>query len=104
MAHCRVYRNPSVPNRQRVPYLLDVQSDLYDTFRTRIAVPLVNAEYLRKQVPRLQPLFNIEGRSVVMSTTDLAVVPATALREMVADLSNRRGDIIAALDLLFTGS
>jgi toxin CcdB len=48
-------------------------------------------------------LFKIKGVAVVMSTAELAGVPNRALGEKVTSLKNKRDEIIAALDLLFTG-
>jgi len=40
MAQFDVYRNAHPATRARVPYLLDVQSDLLETLATRVVVPL----------------------------------------------------------------
>ena len=40
MAQFDVYRNANPATRTRVPYLLDLQSDLLDPLGTRVVVPL----------------------------------------------------------------
>jgi toxin CcdB len=51
----------------------------------------------------LNPQFKIKGAAVVMSTAELAGVANRSLGDKVASLKNKRDEIIAALDLLFTG-
>ena len=51
----------------------------------------------------LNPLFKIKGTSVVMSTAELAGVPYRLLGDKIASMKNKRDEIIAALDFLFTG-
>ena len=104
MAQFDVYRNTHPASRARVPYLLDVQSDLLDTLATRVVVPLCKPEVLRgKLAERLNPVFGVEGRKMVLLTPELAGVSRKALGEKIANLANRRDSIIAALDLVITG-
>ena len=104
MAQFDVYRNANPATRARVPYLLDVQSDLLDALTTRVVVPLCKPEVLRgKLAERLNPVFEIEGRKMVLLTPELAGVSIKALGEQIANLANRRDAIIAALDLVITG-
>ena len=104
MAQFDVYRNPNPATRSRVPYLLDVQSDLLDPLATRIVVPLCKPEVLSgKPAERLNPAFEVEGRKLLMLTPELAGVSRKALGERVANLAAGRMAIIAALDLLLTG-
>ncbi|HZE61017.1 MAG TPA: CcdB family protein [Burkholderiales bacterium] len=104
MAQFDVYRNPNSTTRARIPYLLDVQTQLLDSLATRIVVPLAKPEILGgKPIERLNPQFEVEGRKVVMLTPELAGVPRKALGEVVGDLARERDKIIAALDLAFTG-
>ena len=104
MAQFDVYRNANPATRARVPYLLDVQSDLLDTLATRIVVPLCKPEVLSgKPAERLNPVFEVGGRSMSMLTPELAGVSRKALGERVANLASERASIIAALDLAITG-
>ncbi len=104
MPQFAVYRNENAATKKHIPYLLDVQSDLLSGLSTRIVVPL----YLQQRgqpeaISRLQPVVEIEGRTCVMMTPEMAGVAAKLLRKSVASLAARRTEIIAALDLLFTG-
>jgi toxin CcdB len=104
MAQFDVYRNPNAASRARIPYLLDVQSDLLDPLATRIVVPLCKPDVLSgKPAERLNPAFEVEGRKLLMLTPELAGVSRKALGERVANLAAERAAIIAALDLVLTG-
>lgn len=105
MAQFDVHRNPN-PNpgsRETIPYLLDVQSDLLEPLATRVVVPLIKASEAGRPAKNLNPQFTIEGAMLVMSTAELAGVPVRALGPRIASLQDRRAEIMAALDLLFTG-
>ena len=104
MSQFDVYRNANPATRARIPYLLDVQSDLLDPLATRVVVPLCKPEVLKgKLAERLNPLFEVDGRKMAMLTPELAGVSRNMLGERVANLSSERHSIIAALDLLFIG-
>ena len=104
MAQFDVYRNSNAATRARVPYLLDVQSDLLDLLATRIVVPLCKPEVLSgKPAERLNPVFEVEGRKLLMLTPELAGVSRKALGDRVTNLAAERAVIIAALDLALTG-
>lgn len=103
MAQFDVYMNPNAATRKTIPYLLDVQADLLDTLVTRVVVPLVLTEIMGLAAKHLNPQFKIKGLAVVMSTAELAGVSNRSLGDKVASLKNKRDEIIAALDLLFTG-
>lgn len=99
-----VYRNPNPASRARIPFLLDVQSDLLRMLATRVVVPLGTVAQLEGiAAERLNPAFEVEGRKVLMLTPELAGVPSKSLARPVANLSVERDAIIAALDLVFTG-
>lgn len=98
-----VYLNPNAATRKAIPYLLDVQADLLDTLATRVVAPLVLAGEMGLAARQLNPQFKIKGEAVVMSTAELAGVPIRSLGDKVASLKSKRDEIIAALDLLFTG-
>jgi len=104
MAQFDVYRNANPATRARIPCLLDVQSDLLDVLATRVVAPLCKPEVLKgKLAERLNPLLEVEGRSLAMLTPELAGVSRKALGEPIANLAHERASIIAALDLVITG-
>lgn len=104
MAQFTVYRNTSSANKDTVPYLLNVQSDLLDDLETRVVIPLYPASVLKgKSFRTLTPIFEIEGNEYIMLTPQLAGISKKLLGSIVVDLSEKRSEIIAALDLLITG-
>lgn len=84
-------------------WLLDVQSDLIDVIATRVVVPLVPASSSPPPAGRLNPAMSVRGEMAVAVTQSLSAVPASILREPVADLASERDRITAALDMLFHG-
>lgn len=103
MAQFDVYLNPNPATCKLIPYLLDVQAELLDTLTTRVVAPLVLADEMGLAAKRLNPQFKIKGTAVVMSTAELAGIANRSLGEKVSSLKNKRDEIIAALDMLFTG-
>lgn len=103
MAQFDVYLNPNPATHQAIPYYLNVQADLLDSLNTRVIVPLVREERMGKLVNGLHFKFKVKGETVVMSTVELAGLPLRSLGDKVASLKGKRKEIIAALDLLFTG-
>jgi toxin CcdB len=103
MAQFDVYRNANRKTAAAIPYLLNVQTDLLESLVTRMVVPLLRASEMSKPAKGLNPKFEVEGTTVIMSTAELAGVPVRILGERVTSLKRRRQEIMAALDLLFTG-
>lgn len=103
MSQFDVYRNRNPQTRREIPYLLDVQSDLLGPLSTCVVVPLALAAEMNEPAKRLNPQFEIENTTVVMSTAELAGIPRRALGEKTGTLKEQRAEIMAALDLLFTG-
>jgi toxin CcdB len=103
MAQFDVYLNPNAGTSKAIPYLLDVQADLLDRLATRVVVPLILAKEVGLAAKCLNPQFKVKGTTVVMSTAELAGISNRLLGDKVTSLKNKRDEIIAALDLLFTG-
>lgn len=72
MARFDVHRNAT--NNPDVPYLVDIQSDLLSGLRSRVVVPLVPLDRFAKPMTRLNPVFEIDGRRLVMAATDFPSV------------------------------
>ena len=98
MARFHVYPNPDGAG-----YLLDVQADLREHLNTRLVVPLLSLAIAPPPASTLNPVFTIEGNTVVMVSQFLATIPAQILKAPVASLAGSRTEITAALDLLFQG-
>jgi hypothetical protein len=60
--------------------VVDVQSDLLNPTSTRVVVPLIPAADLKGAQPgRLTPMFEIEGKAVILLPLQMAAIP---LREL----------------------
>jgi len=96
-----VFRNP---RGGTFPLLLDVQADLLCDLATRVVVPLAPVkQWPTKRLTRLNPTARVRQVDYVMIFQELAAVPRPALGQAIGSLRTRRDDIVAALDLLFTG-
>lgn len=84
-------------------YLLDCQADLLAHLSTRLVVPLSPSSHVPKPVTRLNPLFDVDGRTLVMMTQLAAAVPARELGKRVASLRDHDNDISNAIDMLLVG-
>ena len=66
--------------------------------------PLVPLSRVELPISRLNPVFDIEGLKLVLSTLEIAGISSSFLGgDIVMSLASRRDDIIAAVDFLVTG-
>ncbi|CAN5921803.1 hypothetical protein BH11MYX3_BH11MYX3_33300 [soil metagenome] len=87
------------------PLVVDLQSDLHATLATRVVVPLVmRRKYGGPQVTRLTPSVNVGDDEYVAVFPLMAAVPTSALGAALTTIERQRAVLIAALDLLITGS
>jgi toxin CcdB len=102
MAQFDVHRN-SGRHRDNIPFVVVVQSSLYDDYRRRVVVPLVNKSSIGKVTnPRFNPTFRIKGQSVVLHPLEIVSVAIDNLGVLVDSLKEDGDKIIAALDELLT--
>lgn len=101
MAQFDIFRNP---RRGVYPFLLDLQADLLRDLATRVVAPLCPLRKHRgKPLSGLNPVVALGNVDHVILFQELAALPTAALGEVVASLQSRRNELVAALDLLFTG-
>lgn len=100
MAQFDVYKNNNQTSSELFPYLLDIQNDLLSKLKTRVVVPLAAN---MTPAAHLNPVFEIDGTRVAMSTADIAGVPLSVCGETVTSLSKHRNQIIDAVDFLLNG-
>lgn len=107
MPQFEVHRNPG-PQRDTVPMVVVVQSALYDGYRRRVVVPLVRRSALpagaRVAGTRLNPVFEIDGQTLVLHPLDMVSVANDQLGASVGNLAEQGQTITDALDELFTRS
>ena len=104
MAQFDVYRSKG-RNREDIPFVVLVQSSLFDDYRRRVVVPLVRKSALgRVGHATFNPTFRIEGLPVVLHPLEIVSVPLEALGVKVASLADEGMQITHALDQMLTRS
>lgn len=102
MAQFEVHLNRGA-NRDAIPYVVVVQSAVFDQHKRRVVVPLVKKSYLDKiTLPRFNPTFTIEGRQWMLHPLELVSVATDKLGKVVHSLAEEGQQIIDALDELLT--
>jgi toxin CcdB len=101
MAQFDVYKNS---RGGQYPYLLDVQHDNLASFPSRVVVPLIPIKTYTSPTTRLHPRVTIAAVEYVLKFHDLGAVLLNTLGKPVLSLADRRSELIAAIDFLFTGS
>ena len=100
MAQFDVYKNPDISTVDEFPYLLDIQHDTHHRLRSRLVVPL---SMMLKPMTHLTPVFEIEGRDVMMSTMEMTSASPDIFGEFVVNIKEHRTTIVDALDFLVNG-
>ena len=112
MAQFDVHRNAG-PLSDSIPFVVVVQSALYDGYRRRMVVPLVRRTSLSgggaasvgaASNTRLNPTFTVKGVSVVLHPLDMVSVALGALGPRVGSLAESGQAIADALDELLSRS
>ncbi|HOB02155.1 MAG TPA: CcdB family protein [Casimicrobium huifangae] len=107
MAQFDVHRNKGALQAS-TPFVVIVQSTLYDGYRRRVVVPLRRRTALPKQPAiagsRLNPVFRIEKIDVMLHPLDMVSVAVEQLGERVGSLAEHGQAITDALDELLTRS
>ncbi len=83
--------------------LIDCQANLLGDLNTRFVVPLLPREAAPAPARRLNPTFEIAGRSYVMVTQFASAIPARDLGPCVVSLIAAESEIVGALDMLLCG-
>lgn len=98
-----VYPNPVAASRDRIPYLVVVQSDLLEGLPTRLVAPLSRSTVEHGWPPRMAPTFDVAGETLRLKAHETGVVTARALRQPVASLRQESHRIVDALDAVISG-
>ena len=105
MAQFDVHRNIG-KQREAIPYVVIVQSSLFDSYRRRVVIPLVRLNNLDNAPAlvgsSLNPAFVVEGIDVVLHPLEIVSVASDQLGEKVATLSQDGDRITGAMDELLT--
>ena len=100
MAQFAVHRHRLRPDG---PLLLNIQSDFITDLSTRVVVPLYPHDESDPPIESLTPEVTIDGKRYLIEVPEIAGVPMSVLGAQVADLSDKRDEVLAAIDLLITG-
>ena len=102
MTQFDVHRNTG-RHRDTIPFVVIVQSSLFDDYRRRVVVPLVLKTAIGKIANRsFNPSFKVGGLSVVLHPLEIVSIPNEQLGDFVESLSHEGQRIMAALDELLT--
>lgn len=102
MTQFDVHRNRG-QNRDAIPYVVVVQSSIFDDYQRRVIVPLVRKSSLDAvSLPRFNPTFEIENTLVVLHPLEIVSVAANTLGSFVQSLADDGQQIIDAVDGLIT--
>jgi toxin CcdB len=104
MAFLEVHANPNPASKMAIPLLLEVQADLLSALESRVVVPLYRKDAApRYAIARLTPILEFQGQPYVAMVPELAGLARRSLGTCLGNMPSARAEIIAALDLLFTG-
>lgn len=98
MARYDVHRNP-----EGAGYVVNCQSELFSEYKVRVVVPLLPPEIAPKIVRRLNPVFEIEGKPMVMMPHFIASLPTALLGPVIQNLENEELAIQGSIDMLTGG-
>ena len=102
MARFDIYCNPG-KNQAKIPYLLDVQSNVVSGLATRVVVPLRPVALLAAVTLPIDlfPIIHIEGTAHFLDTPQLGAIPVSELKKKACSAQGQQLEIQAALDRLF---
>jgi toxin CcdB len=98
-----IHSNPFPRSRERQPFLVALQSDVLSRSLDTVVVAPLEAADSGKFADSLNPEVTVDDRAYVLIAQELVTVRKSVLGEPRGSLAHQRDDIIAALDLLFTG-
>ena len=102
MAQFDVHRNTG-KNRDTIPYVVLVQSAIFDNYRRRVVVPLVRKSQLGTiSDERFNPTFKIERVAVALHPFEIVSIPNEKLGAFVKSIAKDGHRITDALDVLLS--
>jgi CcdB protein len=104
MAQFDVYQNPSVPQREAYPYMIDIQNDMFGSYVTRLTMPLQRLKTKPAHLPRrLRTPIVIEGEALYLAPHLCAAFPVKVLSKPVDHVADQQAVIVDALDTVVSG-
>lgn len=106
MSQFDVYLN-SGKGVNATPFLVDVQHDLFTGCNTRVVIPLLSAKIARERnmdfVEKANPVFMFGDTEVVFAAHLITAIRAKELSGKVGSIESMRPEILAAMDVIFSG-
>ena len=104
MPQYAVYANQNPGSLEEIPFLVDVQPDMFDELGTRVVIPLAKtAELTGFPMLYLAPVVSFQGKSYALLTPQLAGILREELGPQAGSLADQKRVISAALDFLLRG-
>ena len=102
MAQFDVYRNETGYGAD-IPFLIDVQADVFCDIASRIVIPLRRMADIRRPLKHLNPIVELQDEEFVVMTQDIFNVPVSWLGDHVGSLATQRDPLIRAIDYIILG-
>ena len=101
MAQFDLFANANSKTVKQFPFLLEVQSNLFEDANRAVYIPLVSDRTLKKPDEVLNAAFTIAGCSVRLFPLDISSAPRSAMGKLVGNVQDESDSVVAAMDLLF---
>jgi toxin CcdB len=101
MAQFDVFANANSKTVKQFPYLLEVQSNLFEDANRAVYIPLVCEGTLKKPDEVLNASFTIAGESVRLFPLDISSARRSTMGSLMGNLQDDSDSVVAAMDLLF---
>ncbi|MEJ0045849.1 MAG: CcdB family protein [Rhodospirillales bacterium] len=89
--------------RRTRPFCSTCRPICYPALKQELWIPLIAAAAFGRRAAGLHPTFAVAGQPVVLATHLIAAIRAGQLGPAMASLSDRRDEIVRALDILLAG-
>jgi toxin CcdB len=86
------------------PFVVNVQADIHAKLAVRLVAPMIARARYAQPLTRLTPTVTVRDAEYVVLMPLLASVASGSLGEIIGSLAAHRNALIAAVDLLVTGS
>lgn len=97
-----IVENLNARGREKYPFLLVLQHDRIGSLPSVVVAPLVAFDHAGAAT-RLHPSLTVLDKQYLILIEELAAAPRRSLGPVVGSAEAQRYEIVAALDLLFTG-
>lgn len=103
MSQFYLYKNLNSDTSESYPYLLSIQSNLFDDLNTRVVIPLSSYRSISRNFNQLTPVIELNNEKYILMTHLISSVSEKELSELVMDLNDLRTNFLSALDMLISG-